>query len=777
MTKVIIMIPSLIPLLFLISPISSYTMGAPDTACSSMTPGHSLDPQDPSTSPPATLSISKSSVSPGSTLEFSLDATQGASFKGFVVQVRRGEDLSSLVGSFVISGDDASYMTCNQGIHNSITHRKSTDKTKVKALWRAPTDYEGDVVFRYTVLKTYDTYWVNIDMPPIRVKRDIGNQGTTSTSDPPPITTPSNKDPAPKVTPKTEDPVPIFTPRPQDIVTKATPKSEDPVPTPILQDPTTKATPKAEDPTPSPDPVSQSTTTQDPSESSSIAQPASATTTTQPQQEEEESFTPRYISSTTTLRTTTTVTTTPRPPLAVVDGVLTRTDPLDDIYHGCDQADDDGAMKKGCIGMPSFCTQTRTCTVVATWLYDKGYHFQMKGRSSGFLSFGLSRDASMGEDLTTNCIYNQRNGQVDIQTGYNVGKAFNEPILGASNVTGLLRGGEKRYEDGWISCKWTRMDRIKIKNQVWNLDSDKYHILLAAGPMNSGLIGYHQDTKTRAGVAKGLGEVGIVANKSRLLILLHGSFMIAAWVCSASLGMMIARYYKQTWTNSRSCGLDQWFVLHRSLMILTWLLTVAGFVLIFWHKGSWTDIPYWVNPHAVLGCITTGLCFMQPLIALLRCSPNHGKRVWFNWIHWFIGNVAHITGLVAILFAVDLPSAGLPKPETDYVLVGFVIFHVVSHIIMSSVGCVSDSKAGKVAGFPGVAMRPLGGKANPYHAYPDYEELKRDSPGSAGRVFLLILYAIVNVVITATLILIVVFAPFRSWVADWKLGTSYFSSS
>jgi len=80
-----------------------------------------------------------------------------------------------------------------------------------------------------------------------------------------------------------------------------------------------------------------------------------------------------------------------------------------------------------------------------------------------------------------------------------------------------------------------------------------------------------------------------------------------------------------------------------------------------------------------------------------------------------------------------------------------------------------------VAGFPGVAMRPLGGKANPYQAYPDYEELKRDSPGSSGRVFLLILYAIINVVITAILILIVVYEPFRSWVAELKLGTNYFS--
>ena len=39
----------------------------------------------------------------------------------------------------------------------------------------------------------------------------------------------------------------------------------------------------------------------------------------------------------------------------------------------------------------------------------------------------------------------------------------------------------------------------------------------------------------------GLGEVGVIATKSRLYIVLHGSFMIGAWLCAASLGMLIAR--------------------------------------------------------------------------------------------------------------------------------------------------------------------------------------------------------------------------------------------
>ena len=55
-------------------------------------------------------------------------------------------------------------------------------------------------------------------------------------------------------------------------------------------------------------------------------------------------------------------------------------------------------------------------------------------------------------------------------------------------------------------------------------------------------------------------------------------------------------------------------------------------------------------------------------------------------------------------------------------------------------------------------MRPMTRNG---HAYPDYEELKRDAPGSSVRIFVLIVYMLVNVIVTAALILLVVMAPAR----------------
>jgi hypothetical protein len=44
----------------------------------------------------------------------------------------------------------------------------------------------------------------------------------------------------------------------------------------------------------------------------------------------------------------------------------------------------------------------------------------------------------------------------------------------------------------------------------------------------------------------------------------HAIFMILAWLASAGTGMLLARYYKETWRSVRPMGKDLWFrfVLH-----------------------------------------------------------------------------------------------------------------------------------------------------------------------------------------------------------------------
>lgn len=74
-------------------------------------------------------------------------------------------------------------------------------------------------------------------------------------------------------------------------------------------------------------------------------------------------------------------------------------------------------------------------------------------------------------------------------------------------------------------------------------------------------------------------------------------------------------------------------------MVVTWALTTVAFVLIFVELKAWSSEN---NPHAILGCIVTALCFMQPIGAFFRPHPGTPRRPVFNWMHWLGGNTAHI---------------------------------------------------------------------------------------------------------------------------------------
>lgn len=75
-------------------------------------------------------------------------------------------------------------------------------------------------------------------------------------------------------------------------------------------------------------------------------------------------------------------------------------------------------------------------------------------------------------------------------------------------------------------------------------------------------------------------------------------------------------------------------------MFLTFVLTVAGVVLIYLEVGGFSTGPAF--NHAILGLATLILTIIQPLGAYFRPHPDSSQRPIFNWLHWFFGNAAHI---------------------------------------------------------------------------------------------------------------------------------------
>ena len=79
-------------------------------------------------------------------------------------------------------------------------------------------------------------------------------------------------------------------------------------------------------------------------------------------------------------------------------------------------------------------------------------------------------------------------------------------------------------------------------------------------------------------------------------------------------------------------------------------------------------------------------------MALFRPHPNGKYRSLFNWLHWFVGNSAQIVAFAAIFYAVELQKAELPS-ETTYLLISYVIFHALVHVMLTVTKCVSDRTA------------------------------------------------------------------------------------
>ncbi|KAF2351088.1 Cytochrome b561/ferric reductase transmembrane [Trinorchestia longiramus] len=348
-----------------------------------------------------------------------------------------------------------------------------------------------------------------------------------------------------------------------------------------------------------------------------------------------------------------------------------------------------------------------------------------------------------GDDLVPACRH--YNNEASLVMTFNMGHSnvfVDDSELYLSNV-------ETSLVDGNLLCRYSLASRIEMNGLVFDLDNNTYHLEVARGSLTSdGSLTYH-DERLVSNQATLLESFNNLEASSDIFVVLHASFMVAAWVGAASSGIFIARYFKQTWKNYKTCNIDQWFHCHRFFMILTWSLTMVAFGLILWHVNGWTKIPADTNPHAYIGVVSIGLCFIQPFMAVFRCGPKHPRRPVFNWLHWGVGNAAQILGITAIFYGLEL--YGLPR-WTWWLMIVFVGVHCVLHIVMSIGECVSDSKAKRQVSGDGMPLSELNGSRDMLQPHKDYIV---DAPGGTFRKVVLALYLALVWLVVAALIVVI----------------------
>lgn len=100
-----------------------------------------------------------------------------------------------------------------------------------------------------------------------------------------------------------------------------------------------------------------------------------------------------------------------------------------------------------------------------------------------------------------------------------------------------IRLVEGRLDNGQIYCQVERDPVTTVNNIRFDLPKQSYFLLLASGSgIRPSTVDYHDIVRLSSQQALKLSEVSNVAGKSKLLLRLHGAFMVAAWIGTASIG-------------------------------------------------------------------------------------------------------------------------------------------------------------------------------------------------------------------------------------------------
>ncbi|XP_033740422.1 putative ferric-chelate reductase 1 [Pecten maximus] len=354
-------------------------------------------------------------------------------------------------------------------------------------------------------------------------------------------------------------------------------------------------------------------------------------------------------------------------------------------------------VTKGCF---SDC-QGPSCSVLVTWMNvdDQNIDFEISADvpagSDSWVAIGFSDDKSMGSDSVVACV---TSGVVSVQTGYNTGTSYGSLTpdnLGLTSASGSV-------VNSVLNCKFTRKTNITGEPSFFDI-RENWHLFFARGPVVPGNLRKHTQTPiVSEGTVDFLStDLQNAAKLSYILVKVHGSLMVVAWVLFSSIGIFVARYLKPMWPNSTILGQKVWFQIHRTCMVTVFVLTAASFVIIFIEVGGFSDdvgisddSHKFATYHPFFGIVVMALTVINPFITLFRCAPGHKRRPIFNFYHWFFGTSAHVIAAVTIVFAMYLDKSNVP-PSAKYIAISYPCVFVFLDLVLEIYLLIKKKKSGQ----------------------------------------------------------------------------------
>ncbi|KAI8783208.1 ferric-chelate reductase 1 [Biomphalaria glabrata] len=326
---------------------------------------------------------------------------------------------------------------------------------------------------------------------------------------------------------------------------------------------------------------------------------------------------------------------------------------------------DECGETKGCLLYPRYCSGADNCKAGLTYKMntnDSTISFEMMAKAEGYVSMGLSHDALMGDDQTISCT--TLFDTVNIQNGFNF--AVNQAIKynirePKNNLTNL----EAAKIDGTIMCRFTKpiSEQMNVVLEEFGdypptpftfNTREKLFVFIAWGKTYTltDVIAYHTEMPFVSEDSVDFTENKIHRGSVMpTLIRAHASLMAVAWLGFAGLAIIMARYYKEGFNDKKFCGIKIWFHIHRISAIMTFLLTVAGLVLVLVKLDGKITQDESAYTHMCLGFTVVALVCAQVLSGLLRPGLDSKIRPLFNFFHKLMGTAALIIAAAAIINA------------------------------------------------------------------------------------------------------------------------------
>lgn len=339
------------------------------------------------------------------------------------------------------------------------------------------------------------------------------------------------------------------------------------------------------------------------------------------------------------------------------------------------------------------------CTFEVTWR-EMGTKIEISMKASlaslssggDWISVALSSDDKMGSDTAFDCITD--GSQVFVQRSTNPGK-YNTQI---SPLDPWITVKTNSYSAGILMCSF---DAEKSNAAGIDFDTDSY-MFFGKGKWNGNLNSKfkHEITPKISAEKVDLQKYDVIGGSPmNIMLKLHGIMMISAWILCASIGVVVARYYKPVWLEEKLLGEKVWFTLHRGVMVLAVLFCIAGFTIIFVDRGTFQEIESdsdFKKAHPFIGIIVMCLAVIQPVMAVFRPHPGDNNRFIFNWAHWGVGIVSHFLGVLNILIGVLLDAMQMPI-WVVYVVVAYAVYQFVIEFFLEIYDCMSRKKSASEA--------------------------------------------------------------------------------